>query len=291
MRWQENRMSIITPLHHLLKHSFPGLHTLRLQAWGAAVEAGLSGASWSITALGRALSGPAFIQHTLKRLNRLAGNPHLTSERLVLEGAMAQWVLKSLPLPVIIFDGSPLTADQSQQLLRASLPVGGRSLTLYEEVHPRSKGGNPGVQKQCLVPLQERLPPHVTPIAVADYGFRTPFFREVKYLGWHWLGRIRNRDFIAFNEGADNWLAAKSRYAKATRKPTRLDIAQWVRRDPLTGPLVTFFRLPPGRPHLTLQKPTAQSRSSRKPAKREKEPRLRIASPSLNAYSAVRVVD
>jgi hypothetical protein len=37
-----------------------------------------------------------------------------------------------------IVDWSPLTDDQSQQLLRASLPVGGRSITLYEEVHPDS---------------------------------------------------------------------------------------------------------------------------------------------------------
>ncbi|MDD5579603.1 MAG: hypothetical protein PHY16_10025 [Methylobacter sp.] len=52
---------------------------------------------------------------------------------------MAQWLLKSLPLPVLIFDWSPLTADQSQQRLRASLPVGARAITLYEEIHPRAK--------------------------------------------------------------------------------------------------------------------------------------------------------
>ena len=48
----------------------------------AAVEAGLSGASLSITALGRALSGPAFIKHKIKHMDRLAGNPHLNSERM-----------------------------------------------------------------------------------------------------------------------------------------------------------------------------------------------------------------
>ncbi|MDD5579602.1 MAG: hypothetical protein PHY16_10050 [Methylobacter sp.] len=55
-------MSIIKTLHDLLKQSLPGIHAARLQALMAAVEAGLSGASLSITALGRALSGPAFIK-------------------------------------------------------------------------------------------------------------------------------------------------------------------------------------------------------------------------------------
>ena len=63
--------------------------------------------------------------------------------------------------------------------------------------------------------------------------FRTPFFREVERLGWHWLGRIRNRDFIALADRADDWLAAKSLYAKATRKPTLLGQAYWVRSHPL----------------------------------------------------------
>jgi hypothetical protein len=47
----------------------------------------------------------------------------------------------------------------------------------------------------------------------------------VERLGWHWLGRIRNRNFIAFADRADNWLAAKSLYAKASRKPTLLGLA------------------------------------------------------------------
>lgn len=284
-------MAIITTLHNLLKRSLPGIHAARLQALMAAVEAGLTGASLSITALGRALSGSAFIKHKIKRIDRLAGNSHLGIERMALYGAMAQWLLKSLPLPVILFDWSPLTDDQSQQLLRAALPVGGRSITLYEEVHPRKKLGNPRVQKQFLIRLHQLLPSHVIPIAVADSGFRTPFFREIECLGWHWLGRIRNRDFIAFDDEADNWVAAKSLYAKATHKPKLLGFAHWVRRNPLTGQLVTFFRLPKGRKHLTLQKQPAKSRYSRKQAEREKEPWLLVVSPSLKAYSAVRIVD
>jgi hypothetical protein len=52
-------MSIIALLHNLLKEKLPGIHATRLTALMAAVEAGLNGASISITELGRTLSSPA----------------------------------------------------------------------------------------------------------------------------------------------------------------------------------------------------------------------------------------
>ena len=77
-------MSIIALLHNLMKEKLPSIHATRFQALMAAVEAGLSGASESITALGRALPGSAYIKHKIKRMDRLAGNHHLNTERMVL---------------------------------------------------------------------------------------------------------------------------------------------------------------------------------------------------------------
>jgi len=51
-------------------------------------------------------------------------------------------LLSGLAEPLIVIDWSDLKEDQSLHLLRASLPVGGRSLTLYEEVHTQRKLGN-----------------------------------------------------------------------------------------------------------------------------------------------------
>ena len=115
-------------------------------------------------------------------MDRLVGNHHLAVERLPIYAAMASWLLKSLPLLIVLVDWSPLPDDQSQQLLRASLPVGGRIITLYEEVHPGSKLGNRPVQQHFLARLKQVLPPQVTPIMVADSGFRTLFFRAVENL-------------------------------------------------------------------------------------------------------------
>ncbi|WP_082879734.1 hypothetical protein [Methylomonas methanica] len=56
-------MSTISLLHHLIKQALPELHRTRLKSLMATVEAGLKGVSVSLTALGRALSGPAYIKH------------------------------------------------------------------------------------------------------------------------------------------------------------------------------------------------------------------------------------
>jgi hypothetical protein len=44
--------------------------------------------------------------------------------------ALARVLLAAIAEPLIVIDWSDLKADQSLHLLRASLPVGGRSLTL-----------------------------------------------------------------------------------------------------------------------------------------------------------------
>jgi hypothetical protein len=66
--------------------------------------------------------------------------------------------------------------DESKRhfLLRASVPIEGRSLTLYEEVHTLKSKEKPKVHEQFLKTLQKMLPPRCRPILVTDAGFRTP---------------------------------------------------------------------------------------------------------------------
>jgi len=163
-----------------------------------AVQALTHGAQASITSLGRHLTGSAFDKHKIKRMDRLVANPHLFRERVLIYKALTATILNKVAEPIIVVDWSPLCSDQSWQLLRAAIPVGGRSLTLYEEVHPRPKLGNRRVQHQFLATLADLLPAGTTPIITADSGFKTPFFRYIECtLGWHWVGRIRGQDFFA----------------------------------------------------------------------------------------------
>ncbi|WP_454064388.1 hypothetical protein [Candidatus Nitrospira salsa] len=132
-----------------LQTTCPTIHAMRLTALLSAVEA-LRHPCLTLTGLGRALRRPAFVKHHIKRMDRLLGNRQLYAERTALYAVVAQWLLSKIAAPRIIVDWSPLTADQPWQLLRASLPVRGRALTIYEEVHPRQSLTNRRVHRTFL---------------------------------------------------------------------------------------------------------------------------------------------
>jgi hypothetical protein len=286
-------MQPVALLHKRLQKAVPSLHRTRLKALMAAVGSVLCGAQVSITSLGRRISNPAFVKHKIKRMDRLIGNTRLTQERWDIYAALTYWLVQGLPQPLILIDWSPLSGDQEHQVLRASLPVKGRALTLYEEVHPRAKLGNRNVQHAFLDVLKTLLPVTSHPIIIADSGFRVPFYRYVEHtLGWHWLGRIRNRDFVAWQGTGtgEHWFNATSLYPEATTKPTRLGAVQWVRRQPLTAVLVLVRQSPKGWRQLTQTGRQSQSGHSKKQAKRENEPWLLVASLSLQMYTAKQVM-
>jgi hypothetical protein len=269
-------------LHKTLGKRCPGIHAARLNTCYVAVQSLVDGAKATVTSLGRGLSGTAYDKHKIKRIDRLFSNRALYQELKTIYSALANTLLKGMAEPIILIDWSPLCADQSWQLLRAALPVGGRSLTLYEEIHPRAKLGNRRIQHQFLHQLAGLIPAHCRPIVVADSGFRTPFFRCVeKTLQWHWVGRIRSRDFISFDTAPDQWFSAKSLYVKVTTKAKYLGQIDWVRCNPLVSRLVLIRQSKRKRQDLTYAGTNRLSKQSRSHAGRERDPWLLVYSASL----------
>ncbi|MEX0964512.1 MAG: IS4 family transposase [Pseudohongiellaceae bacterium] len=271
-----------TLLHKTLGQRCPSIHAARLTACYLAVQSLVDGAKASVTSLGRGLSGSAYDKHKIKRIDRLLSNQSFHQELRTVYSALACTLLKDLPEPVILIDWSPLCANQSWQLLRAAVPVGGRSLTLYEEIHPQTKLGNRRIQHQFLQRLADLIPARCRPVVVADSGFRTPFYRYVeKTLQWHWVGRIRSRDFISFDSTPGQWCSAKLLYAKATTKAKFLGQVDWVRCNPLAS-LLVLIRQPKKRRHnLTYSGVARRSKQSHSHAGREREPWLLVYSNSL----------
>ena len=278
-------------LHKLISRNCSEIHATRLNTCLVAVQALTQGAKASVTSLGRGLTGPVYDKHKIKRMDRLLSNQHLYQERSLIYHALTQGILQGLLEPIILVDWSPLCADQSWQLLRAALPVGGRSLTLYEEIHPVSKLGNRKVQHQFLNRLASLIPSDCRPIVVADSGFRTPFFRYVENtLKWHWLGRIRGRDFLRWNDEEDHWFSAKSLYSKAAITAKHLGAVHWVRSNTLTAFTVLVRQPKKRRKDLTFTGKTRQSKQSKVHATREREPWLLVASLSLQQRTAKQIV-
>jgi hypothetical protein len=280
-------MHALTILQRCVGPLLAGVHRRRLAVLLEAVAATVSGARLTLTDIARRFAGEADLRHRIKRADRLLGNRHLRHDARGIYGALARMLRTGVTEPLIVIDWSDLKQDQSLHLLRASLPVGGRSLTLYEEVHPQGSLGDRQVQHRFLRHLAAMLPATAEPIIVADSGFKVPFYREVERLGWRWVGRVRGRDCIKLKQ---RWRSCKRVFEQATPTPSALGIGEWVRSNPLRACFVLVRQAPQGRRDKTASGKRARSKKSRQSARGAREPWLLVASTRLVDWPAKRLV-
>lgn len=153
---------------------FASMHAARVRVLVGAVISLLQCRRLVLMELARAWPGAERVRAPLKKLDRLLSNPHLESERSLLYEQIARLCVRTAE-PVIVVDWSTLKADESWHLLRAALTLKGRTLTLYEEVHPQRDAQSPRVHRAFLRRLHRLLPSTCRPIIVTDAGFRCPW--------------------------------------------------------------------------------------------------------------------
>lgn len=282
-------MHALRILQQRLRAGCAGMHLKRLQALMACVGAALQVQRITISDLGRALASAAQPKHSIKRVDRLAANSHLRRERSTVYAAIAGWLLTGNAQPVIVIDWSDLSADRRWQLLRAALPMGGRTLTLYEEVHPLCRLANPRVHRAFLRQLKALLPEGTVPILVTDAGFRTPWFRTVSSFGWHWIGRVRNREYVRA-EHNHAWIAAKSLYLNARSRARALGQHELARSNPTACQLFLVKHPKRNRVANGVRGKPKRSAESLARARMNREPWLLAGSPTLH-LSAREVVN
>lgn len=191
-----------------------------------AVEAAIAGRRLTLIDLARAWPDAQRVRAPLKALDRLLGNQHLHAEREPIHVAMTRW------------------------LVRAAIPVGGRTLTVLDMVFPAGQQGSPKAEKRFLQRLATVLPENVCPILVTDAGFRGPWFRAVEAMGWHWLGRLRNRTQLKPAQAANDaseWVPCKAMYEQYMGKTRDFGLMDVARSDPFTARVVLHGKPPQGR--------------------------------------------
>ncbi len=260
-------------LHQLLHKTCPEMHKKRRTALAVNVMAALHGEVLTVTHLGRSITSAAKEKHCIKRADRLLSNRRLQGERVGIYTELTQQLIGSKQRPVIIVDWSDMDESKRHFLLRASVPMEGRSLTLYEEVHTVKSKEKPKVHEDFLKALQKMLPPQCRPIIVTDAGFRTPWFKQIEALGWDWVGRIRNRHEVQL-PGETQWIPCKRLYDKATATPKALGRACLTESNPIGCQLVLYKGKPKGRVHLNRLGQRVRSSHSRKHEKAQREPWL-----------------
>lgn len=282
-------MHAISMLHRLLSKSCPSIHKKRLTSLCAATDAAVSGSALTLSDLGRGLASRVSTKHNIKRVDRLLGNDALHQELPQIYEALAKQHLAQLKNPVIIIDWSDLTPDRRWQLLRASIVWEGRSVTMYEQVHLQRNAATMRVHRQFLARLALMLPSGCVPILLTDAGFRSTWFNLVNRMGWHWIGRIRNRDMVR-RVGAKTWSGCKNLYASATETPRCLGQFEYVRSNPVLCRLVTIKRRRKRRHKRSVLGKPVRSSHSMKNARSQREPWLLAVSPGLEHFSAKAVV-
>lgn len=193
------------------------VHSVRAAAVMALVEGIVQGGRLSPATIGRALSGGALPKHSIKRVDRLLGNPKMVGDRVFFFKAIALRLLRQCARPVVLVDWTQ--AGQHVALV-AAVPIGGRALPIYVEVHRLKKLGNAAVEKRFLCTLKTIIPTECRSVIVSDAGFKGPFFQAVLDQGWDFLGRIRGTTKAVSSVGET--ISKEQFYARALVTPTDL---------------------------------------------------------------------
>ena len=96
------------------------------------VSSSLQGRRLTLTGLGLSMPGRAYPKHAIKRVDRLLGIQHFRAERPLFYWVMLRALLGSKKHPLILVDWSRIDAPGVAFLLRAAIPLAGRSFSIYE---------------------------------------------------------------------------------------------------------------------------------------------------------------
>ena len=181
----------------------------------------INGSPLMLTAMGRksgALNS-GIEKHSIKRADRLLGNKKLQDKRTHFYQNIASF-FATITNPLIHVDWSTYY-NYNFLILRASISVSGRAITIYEEVHPEEKQNNDLVHRNFLENLKKVLPVRTTPIICTDAGYKVPWFKAVEKQGWYYLARSRGEVYCQLVTGGE-WAKTHSYHQQATGKATEL---------------------------------------------------------------------
>lgn len=265
------------------------LHAKRKQTLVRATAALLSGGVTSLSAIALRLSGETTLKHRLKSVDRLLGNGAMHFVRGEIYQRVAQSWLTGLSRLLLVVDWSEVTKDQQWQLLRASVVVDGRSITLHEEVHPQSRLAHPDVHRRFLCQLKTMLPPGCRPIVMTDAGFHAPWFKMVEAQGWYFVGRLRGRNRVQLKSNGP-WTPARDWYGRAKTEARDLGVGAYARSNPVPVRVVLARRPAKDRHQRNIYGDTRKSRRSTLNARRAREPWLLGTSVALKYLTADAIV-
>lgn len=280
-------MRVFKLLHKIFKKSSPKLHTKRINALFNACSALMIGKRLTLTGLARSMNGKFKPKSAIRKVDKLLGNPRLYNERTEYYKCLINQLLYSAKKPLISVDWTDVRAHEFY-CIRASINIKGRSLVLYEEVHPRKYEKNTEINNKFLENLKEIIPPDVKPIIITDAGFRTPWSKKVKSLDWDYLTRVRSLNSYC-DPATGEWQSIYELYKIATDKAVFLGEVLLTKATKLICNLYLYKGKIKGRKQITNSKTTIRRSGSLVQSKAHRDPLL--LSTSLKNYTAKQIVN
>jgi len=117
-------------------------------------------------------------------------------------------LLSDTERPLIIVSWFDVGLGRGHLMLKAAVPVGGRAVSIYDEVHPLKRYNSPKTHWRLLERLATVVPAHCRPIIVTDAGFTTSRF----------MGRRTGASFVGQQDRKIlvNWWESLSRVLQPT---------------------------------------------------------------------------
>ncbi len=252
------------------------------------IEAMVAGRQVVLMEMARQYPGATHVGAPLKALDRLLSNRRVQAQRQKLYASALSRFWSMCPA-VIVVDWCTLRRDESLQLLRAALPVGGRALPVWDEVHGAKLLGNPGVHRHFLDRLRALVPGDQQAILISDAGFGVPWFRSAQARGFGCIGRLRGRTLVR-PVGETEWAGIAAFEALQQGRCIDLGLCEISKRHRHQARIVVYKNPPRGRKHHDARGRVVRGGRSRTQARAAREPWVLIVSPTLAHLSARQVV-
>lgn len=288
--YKTDAMQLMKLLHKTFEKELSFIHKTRLKNVIEASATAVKGNKLYLTGLGRGLVNANKTCSNIQKIDRLLGNKHIKEEHIAFYKVMNAYLIKENTRPWLHIDWTCINSTTNLYVLRASLSMSGRAIVIHEECHPKKRENNHATHKSFLNHLKEMLPKSVKPIIVTDAGFRAPWFAYVRILGWDFVGRLRNKNAILF-DNATTWQSSKNLFEQATGKPSYIGSGLLTEKGQVPAHFVLYKGEVKNRHKLNKNKKPSCSGKSKRYGNSSKEPWVLVTSLTLNPDSAKQAVN
>lgn len=193
------------------------MHKTRMALLCASLQSLVTNGKCTVTAIGRGIQSAATEKSCIKRADRLLSNEGLQDDIPLIYAALTKALVQTKQ-PLILVDWSNADNKKRHFILRASLALEGRSLTLLQEVKAIDEYNCPRVHQAFLLRLKASLPADCRPIIVTDAGFKVPWLKQIRKLGWHYIARVRGNQTLQLPDSRA-FISVDKLYKKARTTP------------------------------------------------------------------------